>query len=168
MNRKPTSTSGQSTVEFVGVLMIGLLMLFGMIDFGRLIFTRQILVNITREGANLASRGTALTNALQAVVTSSQPLNMDLNGRVIITAVFNTNGVYRITAQNSRGALSDSSRIGTGVGSSATLPSTTVPIPQPRQTLYTAEAFYRFTPITPLWRFLNLNLNYNVYDVAYF
>jgi hypothetical protein len=58
--------------------------------------------------------------------------------------------------------------VGTGVGGVATLPSTTVQVPQPLQTLYVAEVFYAFTPITPIGRLLNIVMPPRVYDIAYF
>ena len=75
-------------VEMVIVVMVLLILVFGLIDFGRAITTRQIIVNVSREGANLASRGTSLTNALEAIIGSANPLNITNNGTIILTVVF--------------------------------------------------------------------------------
>src|SRR5271169_6089739 len=93
--------SGQALIEFMFVGFILLFMLFGMIDFCRAISTRQVLINLSREAANLAARGTGSTadasiqNAINAVIAGAAPLSIATNGLVIITAVLNSNGTYR-------------------------------------------------------------------------
>ena len=159
---------GQALLELMFVLLILLLLLFGLIDFGRVIYERQILTNLSREGANLASRGTSLSNTVAAIMVSAAPLNLSANGRVIITAVVNNNGVLSITAQLSQGGYSAASRIGNGVGSTATLPVTATKIPPVNQTLYVAEVFYGYTAITPLGALLGATLPTTLYDAAYF
>src|SRR5471032_1996693 len=97
---KSRQRSGQALVEFMFVGFILLFMLFGMIDFCRAISTRQVLINLSRESANLAARGTgstaneSISNAIAAVIAGSAPLTMATNGLVIISAVFNDNGSY--------------------------------------------------------------------------
>src|ERR1017187_7576191 len=97
--------SGQALIEFMFVGFILLFMLFGMIDFCRAISTRQVLINLSREAANLAARGTgstadaSISNASAAVIAGDAPLSMTNNGLVIITAVLNSNGTYRVTNQ---------------------------------------------------------------------
>src|SRR5260221_14394040 len=92
--------SGQALIEFMFVAFILLFMLFGMIDFCRAISTRQVLINLSREGANLAASGTgstpdaAISNAIAAVIAGANPLNVYSNGLVIITAAFNSNCTY--------------------------------------------------------------------------
>ena len=54
--------SGQALVEFLFVVVILMVMLFGMIDFCRAISTWQVMVNVSREGSNLAARGSGSNN----------------------------------------------------------------------------------------------------------
>src|ERR1019366_5467942 len=106
--------SGQALIEFMFVAFILLFMLFGMIDFCRAISTRQVLINLSREAANLAARGTgstadeSISNALSSVIAGAAPLSIATNGLVIITAVFNSNGTFLVTNQISEGGLSNS------------------------------------------------------------
>lgn len=161
---------GQSLVEFTLFAMVLVLLFFGLIDFSRIIRDRLILINLSREGSNLASRGTTLANTVTVVISDAYPLNMTANGRVIVSAVLNSNGTYIITAQVAGGGLSGAaapSRIG-GVGGHATLPATAVPLPQPNQYLYVTEVFWPFTPLTPIGHLLGLALPSALYDVAYF
>ena len=162
--------SGQSLVEFTLFGTVLVLLFFGLIDFSRVIQNRLILTNLSREGSNLASRGTSLNDTVAAVINDATPWNMNANGRVIATSVVNSNGTYMITAQVARGGLSGAaapSRIGRP-GSSATLPNTAVPLPQPNQYLYVTEVYWPFTPLTPVGQILGLTLPSVLYDVAYF
>jgi len=180
--------SGQALIEFTFVALILLVMLFGMIDFCRSISTRQVLINLSREGANQAARGAgdtfdaAISNAIQAVIMAANPLNMTNNGQVIVSAVQNNKGVYKITNQISSPTLLpqvQKSKIGilnaTGsglAGSGVVMPTAaTAPgaLPQPNQTTFVAEVFYAFKPATPIGQLLNYGMtNAPLYDVAYF
>ncbi len=173
--------SGQALIEFTFVAVILLVMLFGMIDFCRAISTRQVLINLSREGANMAARsgngGTpdaAISNAIAAVIGAANPLSITLNGQVIVSAVLNSNGVYRITNQISEGKLTKPSKIGilnaTGAGVTMPVPATsTGALPPVNQTTYVAEVYYAFTPTTPIGQLINISMtNAPLYDVAYF
>jgi Flp pilus assembly protein TadG len=160
--------SGQATIEFVFIFFILAALVFGLIDFCRVISTRQVMINLTREGSNLASRNTALTNTVAAILASASPLNIGTKGRIIVTAVTNSNNLYTITDQISEGGITAVSVIGTGVNTPATMPATTVPIPPLGQTVYVTELFYSFEPITPIGKLLELALPTQLYEVAYF
>jgi Flp pilus assembly protein TadG len=168
--------SGQALIEFMFVAFILLFMLFGMIDFCRAISTRQVLINLSREGANLAARGTGdtpnavISNAISAVIAGAAPLNMATNGLVIITAVFNNNGAYVVTNQVIEGGLSNSvSKVApNGLGSTPNMPATAVPIPQSNQTMFVSEVFYSYKPATPIGKLLNFNMTNALYDAAFF
>lgn len=165
----PRGKSGQALLEFVFVGIFLLMLVFGLIDFGRALMTRQTLVAVSREGANLASRGTSLDDTLAAVNTSAQPLNLLSNGYIIVTAVYRQpNGALRVQDQRKAGALPHPSRVGNTIGGPATLPSTTAEVPPRGRTLYAVEVTHRFTPITPLGKLLNTVLPNQLTDVAYF
>lgn len=159
--------AGQALVELVLVLLILLVLLFGLIDFGRAIMTRQIMVNVSREAANLASRGTSLTNTLVAVVNSAKPLSLNADGYVILTTVSrDSGGQALIVDQMALGGAPSASRVGTGTGNPARLPNND--LPTAGQTLFAAEVFYKFSPITPVGRLLNIAPTSQLYDAAYF
>jgi Flp pilus assembly protein TadG len=169
--------SGQALIEFMFVGFILLFLLFGLIDFSRAISTRQTLVNLSRESANLAARGSGdttdatISNAIASVIAGDAPLSIDTNGLVIISAVLNSNGYFLVTNQIMEGALSNSaiSQIAPlGVGSMATMPTTAVQIPQTNQTAFVSEVFYSFQPITPIGKLLNFTITNVLYDAAIF
>jgi Flp pilus assembly protein TadG len=170
--------SGQALIEFMFVGFILLFLLFGMIDFSRAISTRQTLVNLSRESANLAARGTGdtidatISNAIAAVVAGAAPLSITSNGLVIISAVFNSNGIFLVTNQIKEGALVNTapSKIAPdGVGHPAAhMPTTPVAIPQTNQTAFVSEVFYSYQPATPIGRLLNFTMTNTLYDAAIF
>ncbi len=167
--------SGQALVEFMFVAVMLLLLVFGLIDFCRAISTRLVITNLSREGSNLASRNTPITNAVQAVIDADAPLDIDTHGRVIITAVANdANGNCIITNQFAMGgiaAFDAESRVGLGIGTPAKsgwIPTTTPSLPVANQTVYVTEVFYEFKAVTPVGQFLSFTLPSPLYDVAYF
>jgi len=137
-----------------------------------------VMVNISREGSNLAARGSGTTtdsvisNALGTVISNAIPLNINANGQVIITAVFNTGKAFVITDQISEGHLTQTSKIGTLANSNnVTMPflaTATGTIPQSNQTVFVTEVFYSYSPVTPIGKLLGVTLPSTLYDAAYF
>ena len=81
-------SAGLSTIEFALVLPILLVLVLGAIDFGRAILFNNILINMSREGANLASRTTQDRPGIILVLNAtSSPLNMNSHGTVYISRV---------------------------------------------------------------------------------
>lgn len=159
---------GQALVEFAAVSMVLLMLVFGLIDFSRAIYDQQVMKGLTRQGSNLASRGTDLPTSVSSVVTGSAPLNLNAEGYCIITSVANQNGFYKITGQVASGGVPANSRIGQGVGNPATVPPAAIPILQLNQTIYITEVFYAYQPVTPIGKLITAKLPSDLYDVAYF
>ncbi len=83
-----TRTKGNSLIELALILPILLLLLWGVVDFGRAILFNNILVNMSREGANLASRTTQNPQfIIDAINHTAAPLEMETHGMVYITRV---------------------------------------------------------------------------------
>lgn len=103
MNRfKHRATRGLAAVEFALLLPLLLLLLFGMVDAARALQANIIMTNISREGANLVSRGntqleTGSQDIIYALMASAPPLNVNQQGMVVITRVMGvvTNGVSK-------------------------------------------------------------------------
>ena len=76
--------SGQAMIELALVLLFLVSLLLGVFDFARAIRTNNTIANMSREGANLASR-TALAqqDIMNTLADTAQPLNMQSNGTMI-------------------------------------------------------------------------------------
>lgn len=171
MRRAPNHRSGRGVVavEFAIILPVLLVLMLAIVELGRAILMRQVLVNLSREAANLASRGTAFDDAIEAVQISSAPLDLAADGYVIVTEVFrNAGGNVTIRRREAAGAFPQASRIGAAIGGPATLPATAVPIPPLNQSAVVAEVFYRNQQITPLANLIELTIGPVYYDVAFF
>jgi hypothetical protein len=93
---------------------------------------------------------------------------LNSNGEVIITSVTNINRIYTITDQVTEGKVSQSSKVGKGVGNRASLPSSAAAMVQPGQTIYVTEIFYSYRPITPIQNLLKFVMPSKLYQSAYF
>lgn len=79
---------GQSLVEFALLLPLLLAVALGVVDFGRAILFSNMLVNISREGANLAARTTENPQfIIDALNHTAAPLEMESHGMIYVTRV---------------------------------------------------------------------------------
>ena len=84
--RGPASERGIATVELGLVLPILLVLALGVIDLSRAIQFNNVLINLSREGANLASRTTESPQyILKTLMDTAAPLPMNTEGMMIIT-----------------------------------------------------------------------------------
>lgn len=84
--------AGIAAVEFAIVLPLLVVLLMMVVDLSRAIQAKIILLNISREGANLASRSTAdLSGSSQtimdALAATTPPLDMSKRGMIYITKI---------------------------------------------------------------------------------
>jgi hypothetical protein len=169
--RSPASSRstarGGAVVELAISALFLLLMVFGIVDFGRAILMRHAITSMSREAANLESRGTPMATALEATIDASGAANLASNGWVILTAVRrDQRGNLSISQQVWGGGMRQTSRVGTIGVPGVTLPNSGVPLRG--QTLYVAEIFVRFSPVTPIGNFVSSRFPSMFYDVAYF
>lgn len=81
-----SSERGIALVEFVLVAPILILLMLGIFDYARAIQANNILINMSREGANLVARTTASPQyIMNAVADTADPLDMATSGAVLIT-----------------------------------------------------------------------------------
>ena len=87
--RRAASSSGQSIVEFAMVLPLILLMVLGVVEIGYALLHEHVVTKLAREGSNLISRDTSLTDAATAMqAMSSAPVNFSTNSRLIFSVSF--------------------------------------------------------------------------------
>jgi Flp pilus assembly protein TadG len=84
------SERGAAAIEMALLLPLLVALALPVIDFARNMQAQMILINISREGANLASRA-SLTFPMQTIMSSltatAPPLNMSANGSVLVTEI---------------------------------------------------------------------------------
>ncbi len=160
--------SGQAALEFALIATLMLVLFCMVVDFCRAVHDEQLMAGLSRQGSNLASRGATLSDSAAAVTGGSPSLDLRDEGEVIITTVTNLNQVYTITDQFSQGGISKSSRVGTGVGNTASVPASAAAMLKPGQTIYITEVFYSYQPVTPIQNLLKLVLPSTLYESAYF
>jgi Flp pilus assembly protein TadG len=166
-------SSGQAAVEYAIIVTSMLLLLCAVIDFGRALNYMQVMVGLTRQGSNLASRGSTLAQAAASVISGDAPLDLNSSGEVIVTSVTNTNNANTITGQATAGSLTLSSRIGNYVAnnpraSRASVPTGANSMLQAGQTVYVTEIFYTYHPITPIGNLMSIVMPTTLYEAAYF
>ena len=169
--RRPLSEqSGQAMFELALLVPLLCLVMFAIIEYSRVLNFEQELVDATRQGCNMASRGTALSTAASSVAQYSGSLNLSTSGLVIITSVSRVGSVDTINGQASSGSLSATSKIGTGVGNTAKVPANVDNIfnNNSGQTIYITEVFYPLQQITPIAKMWGLVLPTTLYQIGYF
>jgi Flp pilus assembly protein TadG len=167
---------GQALLELVVVVMLVAVMVMGLAEYGRIFVFRQMMVVASREGANMAARGTTLSNTVSSIVATA-PAMLFTNGYgtvIASTVTRSSSGTPTVSGQVKFGSTNFTSRIGalSATGSGVTLPSSQ--LPQTNQTLYITEVFYPFSTVTPIGNLLTWFTSTNsgfttlLYDVTYF
>jgi hypothetical protein len=181
---------GQSIMELIAVVPILLLLALGAIELSNIIYALNVLAHLTREGANLTSRGTAADEALDATIKSSGPLIVPGPGgnenkwRVIYVKIGPNPGgpepPYVVLGQVVRGStdVEDGRRICPGCKLDPPIfectkgcPSPNIPnisTIAPKQTFHAVEAFYDYSRLTPLQNFVGGILPTKLYERAIF
>ncbi len=161
---------GGSLVEFALCITMMLVLVYGLIDYSQIIFDHQMMSGLSRQGSDLASRGTSLQDTVSALDTQGASLNIGANGRIIVTAVAeDSSGNLQIVDQaESPPGISVSSAVGSGVGNAASMPASASTVLRAGQTLYVTEVFYSYRPMTPIGALLKTSLAATLYESAYF
>jgi len=82
-------SDGLAAIELAMLLPVLLLLLAGLVDLARGLQTDLVLINLSRESANITARNnsTSMQNAMSAVSASAPPLDMNDRGMIYITEV---------------------------------------------------------------------------------
>lgn len=157
----PSREKGVSLIEFALVLPIMFLLLMGVFDYGRTIQANNIVINMSREGGNLAARTPATpAYVMEALADTSAPLEMPANGGIVITqfsaSADDSAQASVVTQSRWTGGRSVNSRLwacGSWSSGECTVPATppvvTLPVKLLRKgdTVYAVEVFYRYDPV---------------------
>ena len=161
---------GAALIELAICVPLLLIMVFGLIDFSQIIFDNQVMSGLSRQGSDLASRGTSLAGTVSALAGQGASLNIGTRGRIILTAVADdaNNKPEIIDQAESSTGISVTSAVGSGIGTAATMPANAATVLRAGQTVYVTEVFYSYSPMTPIGALLKTSLVSTLYDSAYF
>jgi hypothetical protein len=189
-----SDATGQSIVEFAMILPLFVVLALGVSEVSWALLDQHSVTRISREGANLISRGTTLQDALQVMRgMSTRPVNFDDGTSKVIFSVLKrgettgTSNFDRVILYQRRefGSCPGSSKLTTAGGGAfagppnyeaansdnntglrvTNLPSNLVAVRG--GLIYVTEVYTRHTLITPLDR-LGITMPQTLYSIAYF
>jgi Flp pilus assembly protein TadG len=147
LGRLVRSDSGQGVAEFALVLPMILIILLGMVEFSNAYDRVHGLAGLSREGANIAARGTALDEVLSTVVANGETLRMSGHGGAIVSRLVVQDGQPTVMAQISTEGYDKNTRI-TDEDKTAEWIATAGFAEG--STHYVVEVFLAYEPVTPL------------------
>ena len=157
--------NGQDLVELTMLTPLLLLIVFGIVEFGNILDSQQALSYLTREGANIASRGAGLDEVLATTLTNGAEIQLDTRGGAIVTKIRFEDSVAEVESQITSPGYAMASRIGgpgDQVGSMSDLAL------GEGSSLYVVEVFYRRPMLTPVMAFFSGTIPEVMYDRAVF
>jgi hypothetical protein len=156
---------GQEVVEMVLVAPILVIVLFAVFELGHAFDVAHTLAGLAREGANIASRGTALDTVLDVTMQNGSSVGLTGSGGAVVTELTIQGGVPRIVSQVASSGYSGRSRLGQ-TGSPATSLEGLGLVDG--RTVYAVEVFFSYRPLTPIGQLVPGMIPGTVYDRAFF
>lgn len=158
---------GTALSETVILLPMLLLLIIVGVDFGRMVYTNQVMIDLTREAANLVSRGIAPADAFKAVTAAQRQYDVAGEGGMIVSQVERksaTDPAVWVVKQDRMGSFG-SSRVGK-VNGPAKIPN--VGQLDTGVTIFAVEVLYPFKPVFKTgWLKINPYPT-SIYDAAFF
>jgi Flp pilus assembly protein TadG len=184
------SSNGQSIVEFAICLPLLVVLTLGVVETSNALLSQHVITKVAREGSNMISRETRLTDAGTALVNmSSTPGTFNTTTKVIFSVLLRSqtgsnNGSLVLYQRHQVGnlALPGSRLNGSGAFPAATdymaanpnndagLRVTNAPAgigAVPGGMIYVTEVYTTYTPLTPLANF-GITTPPVLYSIAYF
>lgn len=152
-------------MEFALIAPLLIVILFSIVEIGSAFAVAHSLSTVSREGANIAARGTALDTVLQVVLLNGSDVGLQANGGTIVSKVTLQSGDPVITEQVASSGYAGMSELG-AVGATATeLNGLGL---ADGATHYVVEVFYIYNSITPLSNFVSGVIPNPMYERAIF
>jgi Flp pilus assembly protein TadG len=156
---------GQGLVELVLTLPFLLLLALGLIEVSRAIEASHIMSGLTREGANVASRGSTLNEAITITRANQEAAGLGSGGGAIASRILVTGGVPRVEAQVASAGYAGLSRV--AQSDSIATPYVGAGLLDEGR-YYVIELFVPYTPITGFDRLLPGMIPGTLYDRTLF
>jgi hypothetical protein len=156
---------GNALIETVLVSMILLGMVLGIVEFGTALSREHTLTSLSREGANLAARGSSLGESVDVVMTNGSTIGLASKGGAIATRIIVTAGAPLIVGQSASVGYGGLSHVG-NVGDTATGMDDWGLVDG--QSVHTMEVFYTNDQITPFGSLMGVFVPTQLYERAVF
>jgi Flp pilus assembly protein TadG len=156
---------GAELVELVVVLPFLLIMSFGILELGNALDKAHGMATLSREGANIAVRGTALDTVVSVTMSNGVSIGLDARGGTIASRILVEGGVPTLKEQVATSGYVGLSRVGQ-VDSTVSQYSGAGLVDG--QQLFAVEIFYDHQKVTPLSRVLAPIIPDTMYDVSVF
>ena len=163
--RRLRGEKGQALVEAAIVLPLLLLILLGLIESGNGLAIKHKMAVLSREGANIASRGSSLQETLDVVMNGGDEIQLSGNGGAIISRIVVTAGTPVVMNQLAYSGFEGRSRL--GLPDSTAVALETVPLTE-GQILYAVEILFEYKPLTPVGSIVPKVFADEVYERAIF
>lgn len=156
---------GVELVELVVVLPFLLIMSFGILELGNALDKAHGISTLSREGANIAVRGTALDTVAAVTMSNGASIGLDVRGGTIVSRILVEGGAPTLKEQVATSGYDGLSRVGQ-VDSTVSKYAGAGLIDG--QQLFAVEIFYDHQKVTPLSRILGPIIPDTMYDVSVF
>jgi hypothetical protein len=157
--------AGTAIVEFAIVTPLLLMLVLGVIEYGNVFSNVHTLASLSREGANLASRGATLPVVLDNVMGNGVDIGLSSRGGVVASRLIVTGGVAKVDEQVSSTGYSGKSHVGPANGPATGTGTWGL---QEGQIVYVVELFYRYDTVTPLEAVVGIGVPDTLYERAIF
>lgn len=147
----PRETAGQSTVEFALLAPLLLVLFMGIAEAATAYDQQHTIVSLSREGANIASRGALLSDVIDVVMANGDNIALAELGGVVASRVYVEDGTPLVVEQQASPGYLGRSRIG-ALGEQAG-PLQGMGLVN-GQSLYVVEVFSPYRSFTPLSSFV--------------
>lgn len=156
---------GTAVVEAALVTALLGALALAVIEFGNAYSQAHTLTSLSREGANIAARGTELNEAIAIVMTNGDEVNLVSHGGAVGTRIEVIDGTPEVVEQVASSGYSGRSMIGE-VGDPAQGVATWDLVEG--QTVYAMELFLDYQELTPFAAFAEIALPEVLYERAVF
>jgi hypothetical protein len=141
------------------------IVLFAVFELGHAFDVAHTLAGLAREGANIASRGTALDTVLSVTLQNGGSIALGKEGGAVVSELQVKGGVPRIVSQVASSGYAGHSRLGDTGDPAASLAGLGL---VDGRTIYAVEVFYSYRSLTPIGRLVPGMVPGTVYDRAFF
>ena len=159
------SEEGQSLVELSMVIPLLLIIFLGLLEAANAYDRQHVMASLTREGANMASRGAELADVESLVEANGAQIGLGERGGTVVSRVWVDKGTAQVVAQQATPGYLGLSQMG-AIGD---------PVAQfddlglvDGHNVHVVEVFFDYEPFTPLGAFVEAAVPEGLYSRAVF